>query len=122
MPEASQVERMFAGIASRYDRANHLLSGGFDFSWRRKLALEVRSCDHETVVDLATGSGDVAFALARQLDARVRITGIDFCRPMLERASGFSSQVCRMTKRWAGLPSMSRTIGGELRMQWRWKL
>lgn len=77
---------MFARIAGRYDLANHLLSGGIDFQWRQKLVRRVRAGRPATVLDLATGSGDVAFALADGLPPEVRITGMDFCEPMLEEA------------------------------------
>ena len=86
MPEGTVVERMFADIAGRYDLANHLLSGGLDFYWRHVLARTAKGCRPRVVLDLATGSGDVAFALRRKLGGEVDITGLDFCRPMLERA------------------------------------
>ena len=86
MPEGTAVERMFASIAGRYDLANHLLSGGLDFYWRRELARTAKGCRPQVVVDLATGSGDVAFALRRELGGEADITGLDFCRPMLELA------------------------------------
>ena len=77
---------MFARIARRYDVANHLLSGCLDFGWRRKLVAAVRRCLPKSVLDLATGSGDVAFALGDKLSATVTITGMDFCQPMLDEA------------------------------------
>lgn len=77
---------MFAGIAGRYDLANHLLSGGIDFYWRRVLTRMVRAFGPKDVVDLATGSGDVAFKLRDRLGAKVPITGLDFCEPMLDEA------------------------------------
>lgn len=77
---------MFARIARRYDFANHLLSGGMDYSWRRRLVRAVRDSHPQAVLDLATGSGDVAFALADGLPAHVGITGMDFCQPMLDEA------------------------------------
>ena len=86
MPEGKKVQSMFAGISSRYDFANHLLSGGVDFYWRRKLVRMVAAEKPQRIADLATGSGDVAFALARVLPQDVRIHGLDFCEPMLEEA------------------------------------
>ncbi|MGB0744859.1 MAG: bifunctional demethylmenaquinone methyltransferase/2-methoxy-6-polyprenyl-1,4-benzoquinol methylase UbiE [Opitutales bacterium] len=86
MPEGKAVSRMFAGIAGRYDLANHLLSGGIDFYWRRVLTSMVRAFGPKDVVDLATGSGDVAFKLRDRLGASVPVTGLDFCEPMLEEA------------------------------------
>ncbi|ADE53034.1 ubiquinone/menaquinone biosynthesis methyltransferase [Coraliomargarita akajimensis DSM 45221] len=77
---------MFAGIAGRYDVANHLLSGGIDFYWRRVLTQMVKSRSPRDVVDLATGSGDVAFKLRDRLGTETPVKGLDFCEPMLEEA------------------------------------
>lgn len=77
---------MFARIARRYDLANRLLSLGLDRSWRARLVAEVARHSPADVLDLATGSGDVAFALAARLPATTRITGADFCQPMLDEA------------------------------------
>lgn len=77
---------MFGRIATRYDVANRLLSGGIDLWWRRRLTRAVRQARPRAVLDLATGSGDVAFALAAALPPEARITGMDFCQPMLDEA------------------------------------
>lgn len=77
---------MFARIARRYDVANRLLSGGIDVWWRRRLVSAVSQLNPSDVLDLATGSGDVAFALSKHLPAGTKITGMDFCQPMLDEA------------------------------------
>jgi demethylmenaquinone methyltransferase/2-methoxy-6-polyprenyl-1,4-benzoquinol methylase len=86
MPDPKAVNSMFARIAGRYDLANHLLSGGVDHWWRLWLVRAVRDARPGTVLDLATGSGDVAFALADGLPRGVGVTGMDFCQPMLDEA------------------------------------
>lgn len=86
MSEGQLVNEMFSHIASRYDYANHLLSMGIDYYWRYKLVSFVKERQPRIVVDLATGSGDVAFALQKVLGEEVRVMGLDFCRPMLEQA------------------------------------
>lgn len=86
MPDPVAVNSMFARIARRYDVANRLLSGGVDIWWRRRLVAAVRRARPSAVLDLATGSGDVAFALSAGLPESVRITGMDFCQPMLDEA------------------------------------
>lgn len=86
MPDPKAVNSMFARIAARYDVANHLLSGGVDFWWRQRLVRKVRDAAPDSILDLATGSGDVAFALADGLPATVQVTGMDFCQPMLDEA------------------------------------
>ncbi len=92
MPEGTAVNTMFAGIAGRYDLANHLLSGGIDFYWRHVLTRKVLQCAPREVVDLATGSGDVAFKLRDRLGSNVPVTGLDFCEPMLEEARAKKSK------------------------------
>jgi demethylmenaquinone methyltransferase/2-methoxy-6-polyprenyl-1,4-benzoquinol methylase len=78
---------MFGAIARRYDLANHTLSCGMDFYWRKRAANTVASWRPGKIVDLATGTGDLALALQKQLpDAEV--TGVDFLPEMLELAQG----------------------------------
>lgn len=84
MALGSAVKQMFSGIASRYDFANRVLSLGLCVLWRNRLVEAVAALKPRAVADLATGSGDVAFALRRTLPAETEITGYDFCEPMLE--------------------------------------
>lgn len=86
MPDPVAVNSMFARIARRYDLANRLLSGGMDLWWRHQLVTAVRQSQPRIVLDLATGSGDVAFALSHRLPSSTQITGMDFCLPMLVEA------------------------------------
>ncbi|HVU24707.1 MAG TPA: bifunctional demethylmenaquinone methyltransferase/2-methoxy-6-polyprenyl-1,4-benzoquinol methylase UbiE [Opitutus sp.] len=86
MPDPVAVSSMFARIARHYDLANRLLSFGLDRSWRARLVAAVARRRPHDVLDLATGSGDVAFALASRLPSSVHITGADFCQPMLDEA------------------------------------
>ncbi len=77
---------MFSRIARRYDVANRLLSIGNDIRWRKQLVAGVKQHRPNRVLDLATGSGDVAFALGRALPPTTEIVGMDFCQPMLDQA------------------------------------
>jgi len=86
MPEGKSVQTMFSGISGKYDCANHLLSGGVDWYWRYRLVRQVFQHRPAAVADLATGSGDVAFALRKKLPASCPIQALDFCEPMLEVA------------------------------------
>ena len=76
---------MFDRIARRYDLANHLLSGGADFLWRRRAVRIVEEWRPQRVLDLATGSGDLALALQRRLP-EAAITAADFSPEMLSVA------------------------------------
>jgi demethylmenaquinone methyltransferase/2-methoxy-6-polyprenyl-1,4-benzoquinol methylase len=83
--EPTRVRQMFGAIARRYDLANHTLSCGTDFYWRKCAANIVASWRPGKIVDLATGTGDLALALQKKLpDAEV--TGVDFVPEMLELA------------------------------------
>jgi demethylmenaquinone methyltransferase/2-methoxy-6-polyprenyl-1,4-benzoquinol methylase len=73
---------MFDRIARRYDLANHLLSGGVDFWWRRRAAQRVAAWQPKRLLDLATGSGDLAVAIQRKLP-NADITAADFSPEML---------------------------------------
>ncbi len=76
---------MFDRVAGRYDRANHLLSAGFDFFWRKRAVQIVADWNPPCVLDLATGSGDLALALQRALP-KSKIIGADFSDEMLKLA------------------------------------
>lgn len=99
MPDPTEVKSMFCRIARRYDLANRLLSGGTDVWWRCRLVAAVKKLQPQRVLDLATGSGDVAFALGRQLGPSARITGMDFCQPMLDEAE--QKKIAGGSKRYA---------------------
>jgi demethylmenaquinone methyltransferase/2-methoxy-6-polyprenyl-1,4-benzoquinol methylase len=81
------VERMFAGIAPRYDLLNHLLSFNIDRGWRKALVQKVRwALDNANavVLDLCCGTGDVY--LDFNVGAKAQVIGADFCHPMLTAA------------------------------------
>jgi demethylmenaquinone methyltransferase/2-methoxy-6-polyprenyl-1,4-benzoquinol methylase len=76
---------MFGSIAERYDLANHLLSCGCDFYWRRRAAEVVALWKPSAIVDLATGTGDLALTMQRRLPS-AEIIGADFTSEMLSIA------------------------------------
>ncbi len=76
---------MFGSIAARYDLANHLLSCGIDLSWRKHAAEIVASWRPNEIVDLASGTGDLALALQKKLPG-AEIVAVDFLPEMLELA------------------------------------
>jgi demethylmenaquinone methyltransferase/2-methoxy-6-polyprenyl-1,4-benzoquinol methylase len=83
---ARRVREMFARISPRYDLLNHLLSGYIDKRWRRKVVekLKPMMMANARLLDVACGTGDLSIEFFEQTNAR--ITGLDFCRPMLELA------------------------------------
>jgi demethylmenaquinone methyltransferase / 2-methoxy-6-polyprenyl-1,4-benzoquinol methylase len=79
------VREMFDRVARRYDLANHLLSFGRDFSWRRRAAEIVAGWNPACVLDLATGSGDLALVIRHKLST-IQVVGVDFSSAMLALA------------------------------------
>ncbi len=78
-----QVSRMFNSIARRYDLLNRLLSAGIDRRWRKRAISLLAKAQPQYILDVATGTGDVAIALCRQLP-RARVVGVDIAEAMLE--------------------------------------
>jgi demethylmenaquinone methyltransferase/2-methoxy-6-polyprenyl-1,4-benzoquinol methylase len=81
-----RIRRMFGEIAPRYDLLNHLLSLNVDRYWRRKSTELVPAIGDSPILDLCTGTGDLALAYHEACQGRLRIIGTDFCHPMLVRA------------------------------------
>src|SRR5436190_19666355 len=79
----ARIAGMFDAIAGRYDLLNHLLSAGLDRRWRARAVDALHLTGGETVVDVCTGTGDLALAVSA--GAR-RVLGIDFAGAMLSRA------------------------------------
>src|SRR5437868_6013077 len=77
---------MFNSIAPRYDLLNHLLSLNIDRSWRRRTTRLVPPEGDAPILDVCTGTGDLALAYDRAAGGRVPVVGADFCHPMLVRA------------------------------------
>lgn len=80
-----QVEHMFDNIAPTYDKLNHILSFNIDRIWRRRVMRIVRRSHAHKIMDVATGTGDLAIAMAKRVD-RTQILGIDLSEEMLQVA------------------------------------
>lgn len=82
---SARVRQMFGEIAPRYDLLNHLLSLGTDHYWRWRTVRAVRPEGTDPILDLCTGTGDLALAYWRAGRGEVPVVGADFCHPMLVR-------------------------------------
>lgn len=80
------VARMFGEIADRYDLMNRVMTLGQDQRWRRQAADKCEVGSGEVVLDVATGTGDLAIELAGRVGPNGRVIGIDFSEPMLDLA------------------------------------
>jgi demethylmenaquinone methyltransferase / 2-methoxy-6-polyprenyl-1,4-benzoquinol methylase len=82
----TRIRRMFGEIAPRYDLLNHLLSLNVDRYWRWRTTRLVPPRGTAPILDLCTGTGDLALAYERTCRGQVAIIGADFCHEMLVRA------------------------------------
>jgi demethylmenaquinone methyltransferase/2-methoxy-6-polyprenyl-1,4-benzoquinol methylase len=78
-----RIAGMFDAIAARYDLLNHVLSAGIDRRWRRRAIQSLQLTGKERVLDLCTGTADLAIAAARAQPAAARVVGVDFAGAML---------------------------------------
>ena len=89
---------MFDAIAWRYDRLNHLLSAGLDKRWRRRAVRELRLTANDRVIDVCSGTADLAIESVNMSQAG-RVVGVDFSGAMLAiglqktRQAGLTSQI-----------------------------
>ena len=89
-PAAAKVDKspakiagMFDAIAGRYDLLNTVLSGGLDRYWRRRAIATLKLTGRERLLDVCTGTADVALGAARKIDGAARVVGVDFSGAML---------------------------------------
>src|SRR5688500_19311917 len=105
---------MFDAIAPRYDLLNHLLSAGIDRRWRAKAIDSLRLTGRETLIDVCTGTADVALEARR---GAARIVGVDFASAMLAlgrakvRAAGEAARIALVRGDAMRLPAADAKIG-----------
>jgi demethylmenaquinone methyltransferase/2-methoxy-6-polyprenyl-1,4-benzoquinol methylase len=104
LTKKQQVAAMFDKIAFRYDFLNRFLSAGIDVWWRKKAILELRELQPKYILDVATGTGDVAI-LTEKLLKPVKVTGIDISEGMLD--------IGRMKLEKLGLESKIQLLQGD---------
>ena len=108
---STRVRQMFGEIAGRYDFLNRLLSLGIDRSWRRKTVKLVPPEGDAPILDVCTGTADLALAYWRASKGKTPVVGTDFCQPML----AIAREKCRRAGAVPSLPSPAcgRGAGGE---------
>ena len=79
-----RVRTMFSEIAPSYDRMNHLLSMNVDHYWRWRTVRKLKPNRTDPILDVCTGTGDLAIAFHKYTAGAVEVVGSDFCYPMLE--------------------------------------
>ncbi len=82
--KGEKIQQMFGAIAPRYDFLNRLLSFGIDRRWRTKAVRLLKFREGSRILDVATGTGDVALEIALRTPDSVKITGADFCQEMVD--------------------------------------
>jgi demethylmenaquinone methyltransferase/2-methoxy-6-polyprenyl-1,4-benzoquinol methylase len=82
--KGEKIQQMFGAIAPRYDFLNRLLSFGIDRRWRTKAVRLLKYREGSRILDVATGTGDVALEIAVRTPDSVKITGADFCQEMID--------------------------------------
>lgn len=85
-PNPEVIRSMFAKVAQNYDRANSVLSVGIHHLWRSKLVALSEAQAGQSVLDCATGTGDLAISFKQKLGPTGSVIGTDFCADMMKTA------------------------------------
>ena len=110
-----RIAAMFDAIAPRYDLLNHLLSAGIDRRWRAAAIRSLHLTGRETLLDVCTGTADVALA-ARRGGGATRVVGVDFSASMVRlglekvRAAGESGRISLLRGDAMQLPAANRSV------------
>lgn len=92
--KSEQIKKMFDEIAKKYDIANNILSFGRHHSWKKYFIKQLGPTPGNAILDVATGTGDLAFAFAKALDYDCTIKGVDFSEVMIEVAKSRNTSDC----------------------------
>ncbi|MFN7980791.1 MAG: bifunctional demethylmenaquinone methyltransferase/2-methoxy-6-polyprenyl-1,4-benzoquinol methylase UbiE [Vicinamibacterales bacterium] len=111
-----RIAGMFDAIAGNYDFLNHLLSAGIDKRWRKKAIRSLSLTGRETVLDLCTGTADLALAAIDATPGAARVLGVDFAGEMLRigldktRSRSLDSRVTLVRGDAAKVPAADRSV------------
>jgi demethylmenaquinone methyltransferase/2-methoxy-6-polyprenyl-1,4-benzoquinol methylase len=112
----ARIAGMFDAIAARYDFLNHLLSAGIDKRWRKAAIRSLQLSGRERVLDLCTGTADVAIAARSATPCAARVVGVDFAASMLRvgqnklRQEGLSDGVTLVRGDAACVPAATGSV------------
>ena len=81
-----RIQKMFGEISGRYDFLNHFLSGGVDYYWRWRTVRRIRPGGDSPILDVCTGTGDLAIAFWKKAGGTTAVVGTDFTPEMLDIA------------------------------------
>lgn len=115
--EPARIAGMFDRIARRYDALNHLLSAGLDKRWRRRAVRELRLDESVNVLDVCTGTADLAIEALRSLGPSGYVVGVDFSSAMLAighekvRRAGLASRLQLVRGDATKLPLRDQSFG-----------
>lgn len=90
---STRIRRMFGEISGRYDFLNHFLSGGTDIYWRWRTVRRVAPIGDAPILDVCTGTGDLAIAYWKKARGRSQVVGTDFTHEMLVLAHQKAAQI-----------------------------
>jgi demethylmenaquinone methyltransferase/2-methoxy-6-polyprenyl-1,4-benzoquinol methylase len=111
-----RIAGMFDAIARRYDFLNHFLSAGIDRRWRARAIKSLGLTGHERVLDVCSGTADLAIAARRASPPAARVLGVDFAQAMLRvgrdklEAEGLSASVTLVRGDALSLPIASQSV------------
>jgi demethylmenaquinone methyltransferase/2-methoxy-6-polyprenyl-1,4-benzoquinol methylase len=100
---ARYVRRMFAGIAGRYDLMNRVMTAGQDVRWRRYVVAQAALPENDRLLDIATGTGDIALEAVRQIPS-VQPVGGDFTLEMMQAGKLYPE---RQMIQWVGADTLA---------------
>ncbi|MCA9116855.1 MAG: bifunctional demethylmenaquinone methyltransferase/2-methoxy-6-polyprenyl-1,4-benzoquinol methylase UbiE [Planctomycetaceae bacterium] len=105
-----RIRRMFGQIAGRYDLLNRTLSAGTDVYWRNRAVQQVPLQPGSRLLDVCTGTGDLALAFWQQGKGQVDVVGTDFTHEMLALACTKGSRAVQKATRSSGTESATRPL------------
>ena len=94
----SRIRTMFGEIAGRYDFLNHLLSGGVDYYWRWRTVRKAPPQGESPILDVCTGTGDLALAYWKRGKGKIRVVGSDFTHQMLIHAGEKATKLIQKSR------------------------